>query len=152
MPCTLERPDKKQMKVIEQKIRSVFHSTVFLWLVIAFLHNFSSFRVCLCLCLHFVCFSSVSRTPTQIVSLLILAAILNQFPLCGSGQIGHMISAVCQGLLLCRRHIGKREDPAWGRGKQGIGRLHGTTGRASKLFEASRCHARHVIPYIYFLL
>ena len=27
------------------------------------------------------------------------------------GQISHVISAVCQGLLSCRRHIGKREDP-----------------------------------------
>ena len=28
-----------------------------------------------------------------------------------TGQITHVISAVCQGLLSCRRHIGKREDP-----------------------------------------
>ena len=27
------------------------------------------------------------------------------------GQISHVISGVCQGLLSCRRHIGKREDP-----------------------------------------
>ena len=45
----------------------------------------------------------VSRPCTQILSLLILVAILNKF--------GHVISAVCQSLLSCRRHIGKREDP-----------------------------------------
>ena len=45
----------------------------------------------------------VSRPCTQILSLLILVAILNKF--------GPVISAVCQSLLSCRRHIGKREDP-----------------------------------------
>ena len=67
------------MKVIEQKIRSLYHSTVFLWLVSAFFHIFSFFWVCLCR--HFVCFSPVSRPCTQILSLFILAAILNKFPL-----------------------------------------------------------------------
>ena len=66
------------MKVIEQKIRSLYHSTVFLLLVSEFLHIFSFFRVCLCR--HFVCFSPVSRPRTQILSLFILAAILNKFP------------------------------------------------------------------------
>ena len=95
------------MRVIEQKIRSLHHSTVFLWLVSAFFHIFSFFWVCLCH--HFVCFSPVSRPCTQILSLFILAAILNKFPL--SWQISHVIFAVCQGLLSCCRHIGKREDP-----------------------------------------
>ena len=67
------------MKVIEQKIRSLYHSTVFLWLLSAFFHIFSF--SCVCLCRHFVCFSSVSRPCTQILSLFILAAILNKFPL-----------------------------------------------------------------------
>ena len=67
------------MKLIEQKIRSLYHSTVFLWLVSAFFHIFSFFWVCLCR--HFVCFSPVSRPRTQILSLFILAAILNKFPL-----------------------------------------------------------------------
>ena len=67
------------MKVIEQKIRSLYHSTVFLLLVSEFLHIFSFFRVCLCR--HFVCFSPVSRSRTQIFSLFILDAILNKFPL-----------------------------------------------------------------------
>ena len=67
------------MKVIEQKIRSLYHSTVFLLLASEFLHIFSFFRVCLCR--HFVCFSPVSRPRTQILSLFILAAILNKFPL-----------------------------------------------------------------------
>ena len=67
------------MKVVEQKIRSLYHSTVFLWLVSEFLRIFSFFRVCLCR--HFVCFSPVSRPCTQILSLFILAAILNKFPL-----------------------------------------------------------------------
>ena len=67
------------MKVIEHKIRSLYHSTVFLWLVSAFFHIFSFFWVRLCR--HFVCFSPVSRPRTQILSLFILAAILNKFPL-----------------------------------------------------------------------
>ena len=67
------------MKVIEQKIRSLYHSTVFLWLLSAFFHIFSF--SCVCLCRHFVCFSSVSRPRTQILSVFILAAILNKFPL-----------------------------------------------------------------------
>ena len=67
------------MKVIVHKIRSLYHSTVFLLLVSEFLHIFSFFWVCLCR--HFVCFSSVSRPRTQILSLFILAAILNKFPL-----------------------------------------------------------------------
>ena len=66
------------MKVIEQKIRSLYHSTVFLWLVTAFFHIFSFFWICLCR--HFVCFSPVTRPRTQILSLFILAAILNKFP------------------------------------------------------------------------
>ena len=78
MPCTLERSGLRQMKVIEQKIRSLYHSTVFLWLVSAFFHIFSFFWVCLCR--HFVCFSPVSKPRTQILSLFILAAILNTFP------------------------------------------------------------------------
>ena len=64
---------------MEHKIRSLYHSTVFLWLVTAFFHIFSFFWVCLCR--HFVCFSPVSRPRTQILSLFILAAILNKFPL-----------------------------------------------------------------------
>ena len=79
MPCTLARSGLKQMKVIQQEIRSLYHSTVFLWLVSAFFHIFSFFWVCLCR--HFVCFSPVSRPRTQILSLFILAAILNKFPL-----------------------------------------------------------------------
>ena len=67
------------MKVIEQKIRSLYHSTVFLWLLSAFFHIFSF--SCVCLCRHFVCFSSVIRPRTQILSVFILAAILNKFPL-----------------------------------------------------------------------
>ena len=67
------------MKVIEQKIRSLYHSTVFLLLASEFLHIFSFFRVCLCR--HFVCFSPVSRSRTQIFSLFILDTILNKFPL-----------------------------------------------------------------------
>ena len=79
MPWTLARSGLKQIKVIEQKIRSLYHSTVFLWLVSEFLHIFSFFRVCVCR--HFVCFSPVSRPRTQILSLFILAAISNKFPL-----------------------------------------------------------------------
>ena len=75
MPCTVERSGLKQMTVIKQKIGSLYHSTVFL--VSKFLHIFSFFRVCLCR--HFVCFSPVSRPRTQILSLFILAAILNKF-------------------------------------------------------------------------
>ena len=41
MPCTLERSGLTQMKVIEQKIRSLYHSTVFLWLVSEFLPRWS---------------------------------------------------------------------------------------------------------------
>ena len=67
------------MKVIEQKIRSLYHSTVFLLLVSEFLHICSFFRVCLCG--HFVCFSPVFRPRNQILPLFILAAILNKFPL-----------------------------------------------------------------------
>ena len=67
------------MKVIEQKIRSLYHSTVFLWLLTAFFHIFSF--SCVCLCRHFVCFSSIPRPRTQILSVFILAAILNKFPL-----------------------------------------------------------------------
>ena len=70
MPCTLERSGLKQMKVIEQKIRSLYHSTVFLRLVSALFHIFSFFWVCLCR--HFVCFSPVSRPRTQILSLFTL--------------------------------------------------------------------------------
>ena len=66
------------MKIIEQKIRSLYHSTVFLWLISAFFHIFSFF--CVCLCRHFVCFSPVSRPGTQILSLFTLTAILNKFP------------------------------------------------------------------------
>ena len=67
------------MKVIEQKIRSLYHSTVFLWLLTAFFHIFSF--SCVCLCRHFVWFSYVPRPRTQILSAFILAAILNKFPL-----------------------------------------------------------------------
>ena len=67
------------MKVTEQKVRSLYHSTVFLGLVSAFFHIFSFFWVCLCR--HFVCLLRVSRPRTQILSLFILAAILNKFPL-----------------------------------------------------------------------
>ena len=67
------------MKVIEQKIRSLYHSTVFLWLLSAFFHIFSF--SCVCLCRHFVWFSSVPRPRTQILSVFIVAAILNKFPL-----------------------------------------------------------------------
>ena len=58
---------------------NIYHSAVFLWPLSAFLHIFSFFRVFLCR--HFVCFSPVSRPRTQILSLFILAAILNKFPL-----------------------------------------------------------------------
>ena len=105
---TLERSGLKQMKVIEQKIRSLYHSSIFLWLVSAFLHIFSLFRVCVCG--HFVCFSPASRPCTQILSVFILAAILNKISTL-HGQMSHVISAMCQGLPSCRRHIGKREDP-----------------------------------------
>ena len=94
------------MKVIEQKIRSLYHSTVFLWLVSEFLLIFSFGRVCLWR--HYVCFSPASRPRTQILSLFILAAIILSTL---HGQISHVISAVCQGLRSCHRHIGKREDP-----------------------------------------
>ena len=67
------------MKDIQQKLRSLYHSTVFLWLISAFFRIFSFF--CVCLCRHFVCFSPVSRPGTQILSLFTLAAILNKFPL-----------------------------------------------------------------------
>ena len=79
MPRTLARSGLKQIKVIEQKIRSLYHSSFFLWLVSEFLHIFSFFRVCLSC--QIVCFSPVSRPPTLILSLFILAATLNKFPL-----------------------------------------------------------------------
>ena len=43
MPCTLKLLGLTQLKVIEHKIRSLYNSTVFLWLVSAFLHIFSFF-------------------------------------------------------------------------------------------------------------
>ena len=43
MPCTLKLLGLTQLKVIEHKIRSLYNSTVFLWLVSVFLHIFSFF-------------------------------------------------------------------------------------------------------------
>ena len=55
------------------------HFTIFLLLLHAFLPTRIR-AIWVCLCLHFVCFSPVSRPRTQIVSLFLLAAILNKFP------------------------------------------------------------------------
>ena len=67
------------MKGVKQKIRSLYHSTVFLWFVSEFLRILASFEFAFAAIL-FV-FSPVSRPCTQILSLFILAAILNKFPL-----------------------------------------------------------------------
>ena len=64
---------------------------------------------------HFVCVSPVSRSCTQILSLFILAAILNKFALSLHKSVTWFCyicaRELCQSLLSSGRHIGKREDP-----------------------------------------
>ena len=95
------------MKVIEQKIRSLYHSTVYLWLVSVFCHIFSFFWVLPLppFCLFFTILKTSYPDPLTLY-------FGRHFELISTlrGQISHVISAVCQGLLSCHRHIGKRED------------------------------------------
>ena len=48
-----------------------------------------------------------------------------------------MISAVCQGLLSCRRHIGKREDPGDEVGRRHIGKREDPGDEVVSLTEAA---------------
>ena len=114
MPCTLERSGLKQMKVIEQKIRSLYHSTVFLWLVSAFIHIFSFFEFASAAIL-FV-FHRVSRPRTQILSLFSLAAILNKFPLSVDKSVTWFLLCArvfspAAAILESEKTLGTRLDP-----------------------------------------
>ena len=117
MPCTLKLLGFKQIIIVnEHKIRSLYHSTVFLWLAPAFSHIIRIFlynpeHIEFSYAAFFFCFWPVSRFCTKILSLFVLAAILNKFPLSVDKSVTWFLLCMCQGLLSCRRHIGKREDP-----------------------------------------